>query len=214
MPAIPGILSALAQFGLDSIQVRPKRAIGPFTAQVTISETHHDEIQITDHPVEQGAMISDHAFKHPASLTLQVAWSDSPSTPDILGGLLGAATATVQGVQSLLTGNNVSQSKDVYEKLLKLQVQRVLMDVYTGKRVYQNMLIRSITVPTGKESEFCLVATIELRQVLIATTQTIAVPVSNDRQKEPQATGATVNRGTQNLQPGSTYVERPTRGGQ
>ena len=32
---------------------------------VWIEETHHDSVVITEHPVEQGAPISDHAFARP-----------------------------------------------------------------------------------------------------------------------------------------------------
>ena len=54
-----------------------QRAISSFTADVTISEEHVDELTITDHPVEEGAMISDHAFKNPMRVVITVGYSGS-----------------------------------------------------------------------------------------------------------------------------------------
>lgn len=42
---------------------RPHGNIGPITTHVTIEENHVDDLVITKHPVEQGATITDHAFK-------------------------------------------------------------------------------------------------------------------------------------------------------
>src|SRR6516165_2153430 len=39
------------------------RSVGGIVAQVWISEQERDELHITEHPVEQGAPISDHAYK-------------------------------------------------------------------------------------------------------------------------------------------------------
>lgn len=212
MPAIPGVITAVAQLGLDSILVKPKRSIGPFKAQVTLREVHHDSLQITDHPVEQGASISDHAFKRPASVTIEAAWSNSPSNASLLGGLAGAVSGTISGVQSLVTGNNASQVKDIYEKLLKLQASAIPFDVYTGKRLYKNMLISELTTTSDVKNENILNITAELRQVIIVGTQTVSVDAPLANQKMAPLTAPVQNTGTQSLQPGSGY--RPTRGGQ
>ena len=46
-----GYVVAGAQIGLDSILIRPRRGIGPLVAQVTLDEVHHDDLEITEHPV-------------------------------------------------------------------------------------------------------------------------------------------------------------------
>ena len=68
--------------GLGLLSVRTQRG---FTAEdgtdffpdVTLEETHMDEVVPTDHPVERGAMISDHAIVMPAELSMVVGWSNS-----------------------------------------------------------------------------------------------------------------------------------------
>lgn len=200
-----GFVTAAAQVGLESILVRPKRSIGAFVAQVTISESHKDELEITEHPVQQGASIADHAFKRPAEVTVVCAWSNSPSYSSLVGGLVGAVAQTLDGVQSLVTGNSASQVRETYQKLLKLQSDRIPFDVYTGKRAYKNMLLRSLTVETEKETENVLMVTAVLRQVIIVSTQTVTVP-SAAVQADPASTAAPVDKGSKALVPAPNYT--------
>lgn len=210
MSGLLGYVSAGAQIGLDSILIRPKRSIGGIVAQVTIEEVHHDELEITDHPVEQGATISDHAFSRPAEVTIRCAWSNSPSASSLVEGVVGAASATVSGVQSLVTGNTASSVRSVYEKLVELQRSRVPFDVFTGKRAYKNMLVKSLTVTTDKEHEQSLLVSATLRQVIIVQTQLLNVAAPAAQQADPSATQPQVNSGAKSLIPTSRYVPAVT----
>ena len=79
MSAFTGFVQAGLQMGLDTILIKPKRGLfnivlpdgtsmKDIIAQATFEERHIDELEVTDHPVQQGAMISDHAFRRPLSL--------------------------------------------------------------------------------------------------------------------------------------------------
>ena len=46
-------------------------------ANVVIEETHNDNLEITQHPIELGSAISDHVFRRPAELTLYMGWADN-----------------------------------------------------------------------------------------------------------------------------------------
>lgn len=48
------------------------RSIGGIIPDVVVEETHTDEIEITQHPVQQGAAISDHSYKKPMTLKMSV----------------------------------------------------------------------------------------------------------------------------------------------
>lgn len=205
MSEFGGIVNAGLQLGLASIVVKPKRSIGPFTAQVTIRETHHDGLEITEHPVEQGASVADHAYKKPAELVIECGWSNSPSVPGLIDGIVGGLRATVSGVQSIITGNSASSVRDIYARMLKLQVDRVPMDVSTGKRNYRNMLIKDMTQITDKEHENSLLLTIVLRQIIVVTTQTINVSAPPERQADPAATAPVTNMGTKSLVPATQF---------
>jgi hypothetical protein len=208
MGQLLGIVTAAAQLGLQSLVIKPKRQIGPFTAQVTIDEVHTDELEITEHPVEMGASIADHAYKRPAEVTIRCSWSNSPTADGFVAGLVGAVTGTVSGVSSLLSGQSLGQVREVYQNLLQLQEQRIPFDVLTGKRNYSNMLVKTLRQETNKDTENSLMITATLRQVIIVTTQTVMVKTPTSAQQDPQATGATVNQGTKQLTPAPNYNTR------
>ena len=200
-----GYVSTAGLIGLNSVLVKPTRSIGPFTAQITVKEQHEDTLEITDHPVEQGAVISDHAFKMPAKLTLEVGWSNSPSKAGLVEGLVGAATSTVAGAQSILSGNSQQQVRDLYAKLLKLQSDAIPFEIFTGKRRYSDMLIQSISTTTEKNTENILMLTLSCRQVIIVRTSVVLVPADMAKQANPQSTAAPTQVGTRALQSGSTF---------
>lgn len=201
-----GLVAAAAQLGLETIMIKPRRAIGAFEAHVTISERHHDDLDIVDHPVEQGAQISDHAFKRPPEVIIDCAWSDTPRPANGFGGSLNAA---VTGTQSLITGNSVDQVRDVYQKLLALQASVELIDVVTGKRSYQNCLVKSITVETDKESEHVLRVTAVIRQVMIATVRVVAISAPRENQLAPGTTLPIFNKGVKQLNPNANNFNLP-----
>lgn len=196
-----GLVMAGAQLGLQSVLIKPKRSIGAFTAQVTISERHTDELEIVNHPVEMGAQISDHVFKRPPEVVIECAWSDSPSVSGLVGGIIAAVEGTVAGVQSILTGNSPDQVRDIYDRLVKLQESFELITVYTGKRVYFNMLIRSMMVETDKDTEHVLRVTATLRQVLRVSVRTVSISAAQADQTDPQSTLPPVDKGRKQLDP-------------
>lgn len=207
MSAALGIVAAAASISVDSIIVRPKRAIGPFVAQVTLEEIHEDEMDITEHPVEQGATISDHAFKRPARLRIKAMWSNSPSVRGFVDGVVDGLAATATGVQSLVTGNTESSIRDIYAKLLQLQEQAIPFDVFTGKRVYSNMLVRTLTQNTEPQTENALSVQFTLQQVIMVKTQTLSVAAPSVNQASPQQTQPVTNQGTKTLIPTARYDE-------
>ena len=202
-----GFVTAAAQYYAASILIKPRRSVGSFVADVTIEEQHDDELEITDHPVEQGALISDHAFKRPAELTLRLGWSDSPVIAGLVAGVAATGLQTVAGVQSLATGNSASQVKDTYAKLLAMQASRAPFTVYTGKRRYDDMLIKHIAVTTTRESEHSLMATIRLRQVIIVQTQLVTITAAAADQLTASATTPATDAGTKSVLPTTKYID-------
>lgn len=197
-----GYVAAAAQIGLNAILVKPKRGIGTIIPQVVIEEIHNDRLEITDHPIAQGAVISDHAYKRPAELVIRCGWSNSPSISGLVDGLVGAVTGTVDGVQALVTGNTTQQVRDVYKALLALQEKREPFDVYTGKRVYSNMLIYGLTVTTDKQSENTLMVLANLRQLIMVSSQTINVNTTpKSSMADPGANAGVVSNGQVRLAP-------------
>lgn len=198
-----GVVAAVAQLSLASLLIKPQRSIGPFTAHATVRETHNDTLQITDHPVEQGVQISDHAFMLPAEVVIEAMWSDSPASG------IGSGIASGAAYSSAFTGNSPGQVTDLYRKLLELQGKRELFDVYTGKRVYRDMLLRVMSVQTDQHNEHVLKLTATCRQVVIARTQTLTIAAPASAQAQPGSTAETVNQGAKALQPAPHFHAGP-----
>lgn len=168
-----------------TVLLRDGRKLGGIIPDVVVEEAHTDTLTITDHPVEQGAEITDHAFKNPAELTMRIGWSASSLA---LGGVISGI------VNGSLLKSKIKGVRDVYEDLLKLQASRKTFDVSTGKRFYKSMLIKSISTVTDQSTENALIVTVTLREVIIV--QTKAATLKAENQKQPEKTAPTVDRGT------------------
>ncbi len=206
MPTSVGFFTAAAQ-ELVNVVIQPTpRFIDSFTAQVTIEETHTDELEIAEHPVEQGAPIADHSFLRPAEVVISCGYSNSPTAGGgVLGSIASAVSGTIGGISSLLSGNNTSQVKAIYAKFLDLQRSRAPFTVVTGKRTYYNMLVKSLHTSTTKESENSLIMRVVCRQIIIVSTKVVSVSAPASDQAAPAVTSPTSNEGTKQLGPAPTY---------
>lgn len=168
----------------------PDSTVGTVTtimADAVIEEDAHDEYILTDHPVEAGTFITDHAYKLPAELVLTYVW----------------AAASPQNV-----GQDYAFLATLYQQLLGLQAQRLLFKVYTGKRQYVNMFIQAIGQTTDKDHENILSVRIRMREVIIATTSTIALgaPIGSITQVAlPQQNAPVVPQGLATLAPAPNF---------
>lgn len=146
---------------LSLIPIRPQRKIGTIEVNVVVNESTTDNLTITKQPVQQGASITDHAYKEPTVFSTTILFADN------------------------LT---LSLSK-IYQNMLDLQVSRVPFDVVTPKRIYHNMLMSTLSQTTDKNTENCLSISASFQEVIIVSVTTTQVPRS--KQRNPGNTGAT-----------------------
>lgn len=151
------------------------RKIGDITVNVVINESTNDTLTITKQPVQQGASISDHAYKEPTSLSMTIHQADN---------------GLISGLLSTFSSNGLSS---IYQDFLDLQSSRVPFDVVTKKRIYKSMLISSIGLTTDKHTENILALSLTFQEVLIVSVVTTQVP--RVRQRFAAATGAIQNAG-------------------
>lgn len=186
---------------LSTIFRQQSRRIGVMVPDVVVSEKHSDILEITEHPVDKQTAegtgsVSDHAYRRPSEVTMEVGFAGG-------GSLLDFADTTSVG---LTTPINPMSPKDVYAALIQMQQNRELLDVATGKRTYNNMLIRSLEVTTDKTTENVLSATLTLREVILTSASTIQVD------KSAMATGANtspvLNTGTKTPVPADSSLLR------
>ena len=157
------------------VLLRQGRSIAGVVPQAVIQEHHTDRMTITQHPVEKGADISDHAYKMPSTVSMRCAWSKSGSLFNF--------------------GFGTTDADQVYKNLRAIQDARTPIDVVTGKRSYQNMLIKSLDVMTDAATENSLIIDAVFQQVIIVETLATTLPPSANMSM-PQKTGQVQNGGT------------------
>lgn len=168
------------------------RKIGLIIPDVVVSEKHQDALEITEHPVEIGAPVSDHSYKRPAEVTMEIGFSGGGSLLDF--------------VDTSAIGISLGASpKEIYQQILDLQASRIPFDVTTGKRQYSNMLIRAIDVTTDRTSENVLMCMLTLREVIISQTESISVADKADMQ-DGVSTSSVQNTGTKSVKTANTSL--------
>ena len=142
------------------------RSIGFIVPDCTITEKYSDRLTITQHPVELGAAITDHSYRNPSNVLMEIGFSNS-------------------------TAGTYGWDQVAYQELLGLQQSRQPFTVSTGKRLYQNMLMGEIMVTCDQTSEYALMATVELQEVIIVGTSGIDTSSSSspEQTSSPDASG-------------------------
>jgi hypothetical protein len=136
---------------------------------------HTSKLNITQHPIETGANVSDHAFLEPAELVMEIGMSNSAKS--IVNGQFDSSR---------------SRSVTAFALLKELQAQRIPLQIHTRLCNYKNMLIESIVAPDDYKTQYSLKATVTFREIMIASTKTVKISA------RAQVTGST-NKG--NVQP-------------
>ena len=128
-----------------------------------IRAEHNTGLRLTEHPIQSGANVVDHAFQLPAILTLEIGMSD-------------AMDAMIQGQ---FTGGE-TKSVSAYQKLIELQAGRYPLQVTTRLNTYQNMVIEMIQAPDDHKTIYGLRCTVVLRQLITAEVGTTVISADPD----------------------------------
>lgn len=158
------------------------RTIGSITVNVVINESTNDTLTITKQPVQQGASITDHAYKEPTAFSMSIHEKDN--------GLLAGLLDPFSSLLDTFSGNGLSK---LYQEFIDLQASRIPFDITTPKRIYRNMLLASIGVTTDKATENILALNLGFQEVIIVSVTTTQVP--RTRQRFSAVTGAIQNAG-------------------
>lgn len=136
----------------DPLQMVLVRAnIGGLFFDGIMSTETEEQLTITSHPVQSGANISDHAYREPTRITMEIVMSD--------------VMACRQPGQF---NSFFDKSVSAYRRLLDLQRSRIPVSVHTRLGTYQNMLIETISAPDDASTRDGLRCTVTLREVLVA----------------------------------------------
>ncbi len=125
---------------------------------------HAHELRRTEHPVQTGANITDHAYKLPARVVLEIGMSDA-----------------MDSYQPNGWESASSKSVAAFQTLLDLQRSRQLVTLTTRLATYENMLVESVSATDTSKTLYGLRATVTFSEIFLATaTATSSGIVSGD----------------------------------
>lgn len=176
-------------------RVSLRRQDDPFElveVEATLSETHTGAAETTDHPVEDGADITDHIRRKPEELTLKCNWSNYQLV----------YLASFRSDPSIPGGDPATRAEDAYKWLREVKDQGLLLEVTTTLReTYENMAIVGMSVLRDKDRNNILEVDLNLREIIIATTEQVAAP-----ETENPSRGAASQLGRKAATPASAPV--------
>ncbi len=205
-------------------QFAPQNGDPAIDIQATLEEVMTDLVTVTDHPVEFGAQISDHAFNQPVQLIMRCGWSNSVSSysktaASIASLFSNSGSSNFAGLSSLgiggaspipVSGGSMAVSdyvSNVYSQLLALQQSLTPFSVVTSIRQYTNMMMTTLSVTRDHKTSQALMVTAQMRQVIIVNTVSVTLaPIAN--MATPANTAETIAQG-----PPSPVVTTPSPGG-
>jgi hypothetical protein len=158
----------------------PGTMIGDIVPHVVIEEIYRDQVITTDHPVEKGAAVTDHAFRRPPTLEIRCGWSNS-------------------------TARSSGFVVQVYEQLVSLQERsrQKPIDVYTPRRHYENMVMGEVQAVRDGNTNEILACSVALRAIIIVESQTTGGDAAS--QAEPASTASPADAGPVSTTPGQGY---------
>lgn len=162
--------------------------IDNYLIDVTLSEDHRFESDITEHPVESGASISDNIRPKPIMVTMEGLVSNTPlaemakirnirpPAENALSalGLSGAAGA----LNHASTG--IKTSEEAYAHLLTIWERREPVTIRTSLGTFENMALESISFPraSGEADALRFSATFKQIKVVKNKRVKVAIPIA------------------------------------
>jgi hypothetical protein len=182
----------------------PGRAVVELDA--VLSETHASEVEVTEHPVERGANVSDHARVKPEQVTLEGLVSNTPVNRGATRRVLTAnGVDFASNAETDAPAGAAGFAEAAYGKLREIKDARQLVTVATELRTYKNMVMTSLSVPRNARVGDALQFTAVFKEVRLAEVLhrevSVAAPAAKkavDKSKlgasaTPKASAADVN---------------------
>jgi hypothetical protein len=149
---------------------------------VTSVELHTAAAEVTDHPIEVGADISDHYRQKPREVRVEGLVTDTPIDGSLeqaairASPLAGAALALGTSVMNALKGADVVRS--TFDLLQRMRDTGTLLQVWTPYRVYQNMVMVLLEVVRDKAGGEALHFTATFREVFFVASSLATISVA------------------------------------
>ena len=153
----------------ENLFIRTKKSIGGIELDAVLSETHNNQVRLTKNPVELGADITDHAVIEPKKINIQAQVSDTPLGTAAFGQIVDLVT----GLFGTSTAQNITRSNTAYNAMVQLMEEREPIEVQTKLKLYQDMVITSLSVTQDKNTSRIVLMNISLEEILITESQIV-----------------------------------------
>lgn len=148
-----------------------RTAISGVVLDAVLSEDHSYNSRVTNYPVENGLIISDHIINEPDALQITGVVSDTPlSFLTLLANPIGVSNAP---------------SVNAFNALVEIHNRRERITVVTGIKVYTNMVITSLQVPRNVQSGQSLTFVIDLQKIFLDSSVRFDLNTNNPFNRNP-----------------------------
>lgn len=154
---------------------------GRFVFDAVFNTDHSANLTVTQHPVQSGASISDHAYMEPDEVSLEVGMTDV------------AAEAA-----------GTSRSVNAYTQLRAIMELREPVTLITRLKTYENMIITSISAPDDVKTMHALRASVYFQQLNIVSVSTVTVQEMVTSSKTTTETSSSKGSGDSSAKTSST----------
>lgn len=162
-------------------------------ADATRSEVHTGANTVTDHPVEQGANVSDHSRPEPDKLQVEMVVSDTPLSLEQMRRAQkfmqqngGSTVLNPFGAEENITAVP-GYSAAVLAKLWQYKDAGALLTVVTAVRVYDSMEIETISAPRDAKTSGAIRCTVGFKRVRVVENKLTRRVVAKDPRVGPKA---------------------------
>lgn len=138
--------------------------IGDLVLDASMRETHSGEVEVPEHPVEEGANIADHARLKAEKVTIDGVVSNTPVLTDQRREA-GDVAVDQRG-----------RADTAYENLRRMKDARQVVKLVTLLREYDNMLLTSLSVPREPKTGEIVQFSATFSQVRIVRNEATRLP--------------------------------------
>lgn len=141
-----------------------RTSVAGVVIDAVLTEDHAYNSRVTNYPVENGLIISDHIINEPDTLQITGVVSDTP-------------------LSFLAPFNN---SVNAFNTLVEIHNRRERITVVTGIKVYTDMVITSLQVPRNVQSGQSLTFVIDLQKIFLDSSVRLTLNTNNPFDRTPQ----------------------------
>lgn len=151
----------------------PKRVeIDNLKLDCSVSETHSFENEVTENPVERGAVVSDHKREKPNGVTITGLVTNTPIPQD-----------------EREKDDASQRAEAAFTRLLELRASKELFTVKTKRRTYNNAALISLSVPGDASIGDALQFTAVFREIRVVDSKTVALKTTTNKGRKKQEKG-------------------------